>query len=52
MGRVLGARGHEVLEALQGFEDRFGHRYVNVIAGVVPFDGQAAVLAARCVNGD
>ena len=37
--RVLGAWGHGVLEALQGFADRVGHGYVNVISGVVPFDG-------------
>ena len=52
VGRVLGARGHGVLEALQGFADRVSHGYVDVISGVVPFDGQAAVLAARWVDGD
>ena len=52
VGRVLGAWGHGVLEALQGFSDRVGHGDVDVISGVVPFDGQAAVLASRWVNGD
>ena len=52
MGRVLGAWEHGVLEALQGFADRFGHGDVDIIAGVVPFDGQAAVLAVRWVDGD
>ena len=52
MGRVLGERGHGVLEELQGFAEIFGHGDVNVIAGVVPFDCQAAVLAARWVDGD
>ena len=52
MGRVLGVWGHGVLEALQGFADRVGHGDVDVIAGVVPFDGQAAVLAARWADGD
>ena len=41
-----------MLEALQGFADRVGHGYIDVIAGVIPFDGQAAVLAARWINGD
>ena len=52
VGRVLGARGCGVLEALQGFADRVGHGYVNVIAGLVTVDCQAAVLAARWVGGD
>ena len=52
MGRVLGARGHGVLEVLQGFADRVVHGDVDVIAGVVPFDGQAAVLAAGWVGSD
>ena len=52
MGRVLEARGRGVLEALQGFADSVGHGDVDVIYAVVPFDCQAAVLAARCVNGD
>ena len=46
MERVLGAWGHGVLEALQGFSDRVGHGDVDVISGVVTFDGQAAVLTA------
>ena len=29
-----------------------GHGDVNVLAGVVPFDVQAAVFAARWVDGD
>ena len=49
---MLGEWGHWVLEALQGFADRVGHEDVDVIAGVVPFDGQAALLAARWVDGD
>ena len=52
VGRVLGACGHGVLEALQGFADGVGHGYVDVIARVVPFDGKATVLAARWVDGD
>ena len=52
VGRVLGARGNGMLEALQGFMDRVGHGYVDVIARVVPFDGKPAVLAARWVDGD
>ena len=52
MGRVLGERGHGVLEALQGFVDRVGHGDVDIISWVVPFDGQAAVLAAIWVGGD
>ena len=52
MGRVLGARGRGVLEALQGFVDSVGNGDVDVISGVVPFDCQAAVLAARWVDGD
>ena len=52
MVRVLGARGHGVLEALQGFADSVGHGDVDVISGVVPVDFQAAVLAAGWVEGD
>ena len=52
MGRVLGARGCGLLEALQGFADSVGNGYVNVISGVVPVDCQTAVLAARWVDGD
>ena len=51
MGIVLGARGHGVLEALQEFADSVWHGDVDLISGVVPFDCQAAVLAARWVNG-
>ena len=47
MGRVLGERGHGVLEALQGFADNVGHGYVDVIDGVFPFDCQATVLTTR-----
>ena len=50
--RVLGAWGHGVLEALQGFADRVGNGDVNIISGVVPFDGQAALLSARWADGD
>ena len=46
MGRVLGARGRGVLEALQGFSDSVGHGDVNIIAGVVPVYCQTAVLSA------
>ena len=52
LGRVLGALGHGVLVELQGFADRVGHGDVNVISGVVSFDGQVAVLASRWVDGD
>ena len=52
VGRVLGAHGSGVLEALQVFADSVGHGDVGVIAGVVPFNCQAAVLAARWVDGD
>ena len=41
-----------MLEELQGFADRVGHGYVDVIVGVVPFYGQAAVLPSTWVNGD
>ena len=51
-GGVLGERGHGLLEALQGFVEKVGHGDVDVISGVVPFDGQAAVLAATWVEGD
>ena len=52
MGRVLGARGCEVLEELQGFADSVGNGDIDVIVGMVPFDCQAALLAARWVDGD
>ena len=52
MGRVLGARGRGVLEALQGFADSVGRGDVDVISGVVPFDFQSAILSARWVDGD
>ena len=51
-GRVLGACGSGVLEALQGFTYSVWHGDVDVISGVVPFDCQAAVLAAIWVDGD
>ena len=51
VGRVLGARGHGVLEVLQGFADRVGRGDVNIIARVVPFDGNPTVLATRGVDG-
>ena len=46
VGRLLGERGHGVLEALQGFADRVGHGDVDIISGVVPFDGQAVIGVA------
>ena len=49
---MLGARGRGVLEFLQGFADSVGHGNVEVIAGVIPVDCQAAVLAARWVDSD
>ena len=52
VGRVLGVRGHGVLEALQGFTDGFGHGDVDVIARVVPFDGKSEVLSSRGVDGN
>ena len=52
MGRVLGARGRGLLEALQGFADSVGHGDVDVIAGLVPVDCQTAVISARGVDGD
>ena len=52
VGRVLGVCGHGALEALQGFADRVGHGYVDLIARVVPFDDNPAVLGARGVDGD
>ena len=52
MGRVLGACGCGVLEVLQVFVDRFWNADVDIISGVVPFDCQAAVLAARWVDSD
>ena len=52
VGRLLGERGHEVLETLQGFADGVGHGDVDIIDRVVPFNGKPAVLAARSVDGD
>ena len=52
LGRVLGAREHGVLEALQGVADRFRHGYVDVISRIVPFDGKPAVLASRWVDSE
>ena len=52
VGRVLGARGHGVLEALQGFADRIGHGDFDVINRVVLFGVKPAVLAARGDNVD
>ena len=52
MGRVLGARGRGVLEALQVFAHIVAHGDINVIDGVVPVDCQATVLAARWVDCD
>ena len=49
---MLGARGHGVLEALQGFAGEVGHGDVNIIPKLVPFDGKPAVLDARGVDGD
>ena len=46
-GRVLGACGRGVLEALQVFTDRVGYVDVDVISRVVPFDVQAVVLDSR-----
>ena len=40
------------IEALQGCADRVGHGDVNVIAGVVSFDGQTAVLSGGWVDSD
>ena len=37
---------------IQSFADRFRHGDVDAIAGVVPFDGQAVVLAAIWVDSD
>ena len=51
VGKVLGLCGRGVLEALQGFADSVGHGDGNVIAGVVPFHCQAAVLATRSFDG-
>ena len=48
----MGACGRGVLEALQGFADSVGHEDVDVIYGVVPFDFQSTVLAARLVDVD
>ena len=52
VGRVLGARGHGVLELIQYFADRVGHGDFNVFSRVVPFDVKPAVPAARSVNSD
>ena len=51
VGRLLGARGHGVLEALQGFADRVGNGDINLIDRLVSFDCKPAVLATRGVNG-
>ena len=52
VGRMLGAFGDGLLEALQGFADRVGHGGFDVFFWVVPIDGQSAVLVARWVDGD
>ena len=52
VGRVLEERGHIVLEALQGFVDRFGHGDVEVISRVVSFDGKTTLLASRWLDSD
>ena len=52
VGRILGEFGDGVLEAFQGFSDRVGHGDVDVFFGVVPINGQYAVLAAGWVDGD
>ena len=36
----------------QGFSDRVGHGYVDIVFWVVPIDGQSVVLAARFFDGD
>ena len=52
VGRVLGACGYGVTEMFQGLTDGVGHGDVDVIARVVPFDGNPKVHAARWVDGD
>ena len=52
VGRVLGERGHGVLEVLQGFAEGVGHGDIDIIARVFPFDGNPTVLAARGVDSD
>ena len=52
MGRILGAFGDAVLEALQGFAERVGHGYVDIVFWVVPIYGQSEILAAIWVDGD
>ena len=52
LGRVLGARGHGVLELLYGFADRVGIGDVDVIAKVVPFYDKPALRAVRWVDND
>ena len=52
VGRILGAFGEKVSEALQGFGDGVGHGDVDIVFWVVPIDGQSVVLAARWVYGD
>ena len=52
VGRVLRARRYGVLEALQVFADVVGHGDVDLIARVIPFDGNPAVLAVRSVDSD
>ena len=52
MGRMLGAVGDGVLEALQGFVNGVGRGDVDIVFSVFRIDGKSAVLAARWVNGD
>ena len=51
VGIILGEFGDGVLEEFQGFSDRVGHVYVDVVLWVVPIDGQSVVLAAIRVYG-
>ena len=52
VGRILGAFGDGVLEALQGFSDGVGHGDVDVVFCVVTIDDQSTVIATIWVDGD
>jgi hypothetical protein len=52
VGRVLWAGWWLVLESVKCFGDISGHRYVNIVVGVIPVDCQATILAAGPIDGD
>ena len=49
MGRLLGLG---MVECAKGILDIFGHRNVNIVVFVVPFESHATVQGAFLVKGD